>query len=58
MEYTGYSNLGINDALKDALKKANNSHYDRYEILETCGLHILKGDKHYYVTLKTICECS
>ncbi len=48
-DYTGYSNTGINEAIKDALEKAGKT--KKVAVIETRGSQIKGEKRHYQVTL-------
>lgn len=50
-DYTGYSELGLNHAIDDALQKAGE--YKRIEVIETRSSHYEEDQKHYQVTITT-----
>lgn len=52
--FTGISDLGIIDALQNALIKAGNPAH--FEIIETLGSHDKRAIRQYQVVLKTITE--
>lgn len=51
--YTGYSNTGISEAIKNALEKAGD--HARFEIIETRGSRTGE-ESNYQVTLATFSE--
>ena len=50
-DYTGFSELSIDDAVLDALKKAGK--HERVEVIETRSSQQLKKKSEYHVTLTT-----
>ena len=48
-DFTGYSELGIEEAIQNALDKAGN--YERVEIVETRGSQANGDNRQYHVTL-------
>lgn len=53
-DFTGYSELGIEEAIQDALDKAGD--YDRVEIVETRGSQANGDNRQYHVTLTAFSE--
>lgn len=53
-EFTGYSELGIEDAIQDALDKAGE--YARFEVIETRGSQGNGDNRQYHVTLTAFSE--
>ena len=53
-EFTGYSELGIDEAIQDALLKAGE--YTRIEVIETRGSQIKEDSRQYQVTITTFDE--
>jgi flavin-binding protein dodecin len=50
-EYTGFSELGINEAIQNALQKA--SEYIRVEVIETQSSWISEEKRSYQVIVST-----
>ncbi len=48
-EFTGYSDLCIEEAIQNALNKAEQ--YVRFEIIETSGSLANRNNRQYHVTL-------
>lgn len=53
-DFTGYSELGIDEAIQDALEKAGD--YVRVEVVETRGSQAKGNNRQYHVTLATFDE--
>ena len=53
-DFTGYSSLGIDEAIKDALDKAGD--YARLEVVETRGSQVKEASRQYQVTIATFDE--
>lgn len=50
-DYTGYSAESLNDAINNALQKAEDHHY--FEVIETKSSQFRDERRHYQVTLTT-----
>jgi len=53
-DYTGYSEASLDEAIADALQKADE--HSHFEVIETRSSHFPNNQCHYYVTLTTFCD--
>ena len=51
-DFTGYSDAGINEAIRNALEKAGN--YTHVEVVETRGSQIKGYNRRYQATLAIV----
>ncbi|MDP1603516.1 MAG: hypothetical protein Q8M03_09655 [Legionella sp.] len=48
-DYTGYSELSLDEAISDALQQAEE--LSQFKVIETCSSHFPDDKCHYHVTL-------
>ena len=53
-DFTGYSNMGLDEAIQDALHQAGD--YIRVEVIEAAGSQAKGNNRQYQVTLATFSE--
>lgn len=53
-DYTGYSEASLDEAIADALQKADD--HNHFEVIETRSSRFPDNKCHYHVTLTTFCD--